>query len=738
LTAADPDLYLELEEELAPQILPAGTVVADRYNVVEVLGRGGMGIVYKAQQIHMERLVAMKMVLEQTNSASSDYRRFQREAKAASLLDHPNIVKIHDFGFAEGQAYLCMEYLQGASLDIILRKGPLRLDEFRHVFAQACDALQHAHDRGIVHRDLKPSNLLLTERRDDKLFLVILDFGLVKMVDGTAGHKLTATNMVLGSPLYMSPEQCRATALDYRSDIYSLACVMYEALTGLPPLTAETVFDVMNLHITTMPKPMRDAAPGVYVPPALERVIMQALSKNPDERQSCMAELAQGIERSFSGAPDVVLPSAAAPKKGTTETVKTAGKTKKRSRTQIILSGVAMALAVVLLISVGMLFDEILHPEKLSSKGRETTKITDETAESQKTSPPRIDSVVTNVADTTASAGTHSDTISGAPEKLNAKASSLFSGTGQAGKTSEGNGLAKAGSPETGSVPNNATALNFASAPAASTPTSRIPESSISSNKNTNWLSPSHIPPSETGGLLPQSEAAQIRAQANNEFYSGRWSNARRLFEEALSKSNSSEMQTQILAKLVCCASNERDQQGTKDYLDRFKDAYNFNSRALESDPELLSTLLQISRQQGSSENIALSEALARGIIEASNRRSEPTRNSIRAKLELHRLLRDQEKNSEADSILQEALRDAQQIGDQNAINNVTSQINQANNRPGPGMGGRFAPPLPPPPGGGGGNGPPGFGNGPPGNGPNGGPFGPGGDGQGRNPDGRF
>ena len=197
----DTDSCLEADLEPEVQVLPAGTLVAQRYSIVEVLGHGGMGVVYKARQVHIDRFVALKMMLQETSATSADYRRFQREARAASQLDHPNLVRIHDFGYSDGQAYLCMDYLEGRSLETILKNGPLSLDRFRHIFGQVCNALQHAHEKGMVHRDLKPSNLMIVERPDQPDLVVVLDFGLVKMMNGGSDRKLTATNVVVGSPL---------------------------------------------------------------------------------------------------------------------------------------------------------------------------------------------------------------------------------------------------------------------------------------------------------------------------------------------------------------------------------------------------------------------------------------------------------------------------------------------------------------------------------------------------------
>jgi eukaryotic-like serine/threonine-protein kinase len=356
---AAPALNLDFEP---PRALPTGSVVAQRFSIIELIGHGGMGLVYKAQQIHMEHIVALKMLLSETSSASGDYRRFQREAQAASRLDHPNIVKIHDFGFADGQAYLCMDYIEGQSLEDMVKEAPLRLDTFRQVFKQACAALQHAHDKGMVHRDLKPSNLMLSSRGGDAFFLTVLDFGLVKMLHGSSNQKLTATDMLVGSPLYMSPEQCQCLNLDHRSDIYSLACVMYESLAGVPPLQAENCFDVMNKHVSASPVSIREAVPGTYVPLALELAIMKAMSKNPADRQQSMLELSEDIERSFSGAPDPVCAATALLNSRQDKTGRL--QRKPRSPWKVVAAGFGILVSVLLLIASGMLLDELIHMQR--------------------------------------------------------------------------------------------------------------------------------------------------------------------------------------------------------------------------------------------------------------------------------------------------------------------------------------------------------------------------------------
>ncbi len=305
LLSADPNL--QADEASAP---PVGTIVDSRYKLLEIAGRGGMGIVYKAQHLHISHIVALKMLLKEASSEDHEFKRFQQEARAASLLKHPNIITIHDFGLHNNKlAYLAMDFLDGRSLfDDIHSTGGLPLDRFRHIFSQACDALGHAHKNGVVHRDIKPSNMLLVQRDQDPDFLVIVDFGLVKLTSEAGDQKLTSADMLVGSPLYMSPEQCRGQAIDQRTDIYSLGCVMYEALTAEPPHVGDSPLDTLYKHIAVAAAPMKEANSAVDVPPALEAAIFKAISKDPKDRQQSMQQLKEEIEAALSTQPAAAAP----------------------------------------------------------------------------------------------------------------------------------------------------------------------------------------------------------------------------------------------------------------------------------------------------------------------------------------------------------------------------------------------------------------------------------------------
>jgi serine/threonine protein kinase len=267
-----------------------------------------MGVVYKAQHLHISRTIALKMLLRDAATNPMEFKRFRQEAETASQLRHPNIIAIYDFGpVGEDQFYLAMDYLDGKTLyQAIKTDGPLSIARFQTIFQQACDALEHAHKNKVVHRDIKPGNFVLTERNGQKDFVVIVDFGLVKLLTQNEDQHLTTTGAVLGSPLYMSPEQCRGLALDQRTDIYSLGCVMYESLCGKPPLSGPTVIDTITKHLHEPPAPFKEVNPGIYVPPEVEAVIMKALAKDPADRHQSMAELGQELTKALSGAPTQV------------------------------------------------------------------------------------------------------------------------------------------------------------------------------------------------------------------------------------------------------------------------------------------------------------------------------------------------------------------------------------------------------------------------------------------------
>lgn len=273
-----------------------GTVLAGNYEILDVLGQGGMGVVYRGKHSLMERIVAIKMLLSQLISDTNSVKRFQQESKASARLKHPHIIDVYDFGISPaGQPYIVMEFLEGTPLsDLIKKEGQISVDRSIKLIAQACDALDHAHKQGVVHRDLKPSNIVLTTYDEEKDYVKVVDFGVAKLIEignNGEGQRLTQAGEVCGSPVYMSPEQCMGQELDARSDIYSMGIVLYETLTGKLPILGKTMVDTMSKHISEPPVPFNVARPDLYIPERLEWVVNKALSKDPANRQQSMEEL---------------------------------------------------------------------------------------------------------------------------------------------------------------------------------------------------------------------------------------------------------------------------------------------------------------------------------------------------------------------------------------------------------------------------------------------------------------
>lgn len=254
--AAEPkEKYVERRDtpEQTGGLLKPGSVLLDRYEIVNEVGRGGMGVVYKARHLKMDRIVAIKVLHGHLLEDLSSKKRFEQEVNATNSLSHSNCIMTYDCDFSpSGQPFLVMEYIEGVSLKEVLRqKGPLSVERFLEIFIQCCEGLAHAHSKGIVHRDMKPSNVMLVSGPSGGDLVKIVDFGVAKIMprnDGTL-MELTRTGDVVGSPHYMSPEQCMGAAMDWRTDIYSLGCVMYEAITGRVPLLGENPYQAMYMHI---------------------------------------------------------------------------------------------------------------------------------------------------------------------------------------------------------------------------------------------------------------------------------------------------------------------------------------------------------------------------------------------------------------------------------------------------------------------------------------------------------
>ncbi|MBC7998729.1 MAG: serine/threonine protein kinase [Leptolyngbya sp.] len=269
-----------------------GDVIASRYEIRKYLGEGGMSAVYAAFDKVIKREVALKILhRDLLIKGKGSLLRFQREAQALGNLDHPNIVKIHHFDADENaQPFIVMDIVQGEPLArrIVKQLDSLKFDDIIEIFLQVCDALSHAHERGVVHRDLKPSNIMVLGNT-----VKVLDFGIAKLMseDSDQELQLTRTGEVFGSPLYMSPEQCRGQKLDIRSDIYSVGCVMFEAFTGSPPFTGNSHIDTMLKHVNDLPPSVASTMSDAKHAEKVDAILLRCLAKRPADRFQSMAEI---------------------------------------------------------------------------------------------------------------------------------------------------------------------------------------------------------------------------------------------------------------------------------------------------------------------------------------------------------------------------------------------------------------------------------------------------------------
>lgn len=263
-----------------------GQVIAGRYSLVRLLGDGGMGAVYKAEDNILRRFVAIKLLHPAAAANPAAVERFLREAQAAASIGHPNIIEVLDFGESEGKPYLVMEYLRGRSLaEVLHTDGTQPIKQACAIAAHALAGLQAAHDRGILHRDLKPANMMLIARFGDRSFVKLLDFGFAALVGAAAptDRNLTPARTLVGTPAYAPPERLRGDdRRDPRTDLYSLGIVLYEMLAGVRPFEAASFSELARKVQNEQPMSLRMLRPDV--PEALERVVMKALAKSPDDR----------------------------------------------------------------------------------------------------------------------------------------------------------------------------------------------------------------------------------------------------------------------------------------------------------------------------------------------------------------------------------------------------------------------------------------------------------------------
>ncbi|NUP12442.1 MAG: serine/threonine protein kinase [Polyangiaceae bacterium] len=276
-----------------------GLVIADRYRILEPLGRGGMGIVYKVEHVRIGKLLAMKLLAGELSRNQDVVRRFKTEALTASKLSSPNTVQVFDYGVSEGLTYLVMELVNGDDLGRLLKvHGLLPASRLGRIAVQIANSLAEAHATGIVHRDVKPENVMILKARDGTDLAKVLDFGLAKIREGSELSELTSQGAIVGTPYFMSPEQIRGEQVDPRSDIYSLGALMYRALTGTYPFNGPSPMSVFAKHLTEEPQAPHLVTPSV--PVGLSDIVMRALRKDPGERFQRIEDLQTAVVAELS------------------------------------------------------------------------------------------------------------------------------------------------------------------------------------------------------------------------------------------------------------------------------------------------------------------------------------------------------------------------------------------------------------------------------------------------------
>ncbi len=281
-------------------------ILNGQFQILQKIGSGGMGAVYKALQPEMNRMVGVKILHPKLANRKDLVSRFRREARAMSQLTHPNTVKVFMFGELEdGSLYIIMEYLEGKNLNQSVRsEGPFPVERALPILILACGALDEAHKAGIIHRDLKPENLFLCQTQTMRDYPKLLDFGLAKVGERQmrpGSIILTQEGMVFGTPEFMSPEQAQGKTLTPASDIYSIATILYEVLTGKLPFDAKSAMDYIQLHVMAKPIPLNQRVPGKTFPLLLEQIIDRALAKPPEDRFTSAAEFAQALQAVLQG-----------------------------------------------------------------------------------------------------------------------------------------------------------------------------------------------------------------------------------------------------------------------------------------------------------------------------------------------------------------------------------------------------------------------------------------------------
>jgi len=279
-----------------------GKELDGRYRIIEKIGEGGMGVVYKAEQLLLKRVVALKVLRRETVQDQAAVKRFLNEAQAIAGLDSPHTVTLHDFSMSQdGQLYYTMELLKGRPLSRLIRKeAPLSVGRAANLILQVCDSLEEAHEKGILHRDLKPDNLFVVDRRGQEE-IKVLDFGVAKLLGKPSSESVTIAGIILGTPQYLSPEQALGHTLTPASDLYSLGIVFYEMLAGAPPFVGSTPLETMWAHVREAVPSVSARSPGAQVPRCIEEFLFQALEKDPGKRFQSVQAFREALQEALAG-----------------------------------------------------------------------------------------------------------------------------------------------------------------------------------------------------------------------------------------------------------------------------------------------------------------------------------------------------------------------------------------------------------------------------------------------------
>jgi serine/threonine-protein kinase len=294
-------------EKEGEDISLVGRTLSGKYRILEKLGQGGMGVVYKAEQAYVDRIVAIKILHSHLTSNQNFLKRFHHEARISSRIVHPNAVKLFDFGVEAGMPYLVLEFVEGVTLkEILAREGALPLNRINGILKHVGGALTAAHELEIVHRDLKPDNIMLTQGPNGIEDVRVLDFGIAKALHGEKDQQttvVTQAGVLMGTPAYISPELALERELDARSDIYSLGVILFEMLTGEVPFRSTSPLETYIQHVRNQPPLMRELKPDLHIPAAISDVVTKALAKDPADRFQNVAELLQAFENAIPAAP---------------------------------------------------------------------------------------------------------------------------------------------------------------------------------------------------------------------------------------------------------------------------------------------------------------------------------------------------------------------------------------------------------------------------------------------------